>query len=116
LYAGIGDGGAAGDPPNNAQNLGDLRGKIIRIDVDAQPDAGKTYHIPSNNPFVGTPDARGEIWALGVRNPWRWSFDKQTGDFWLGEVGEDSWEEIDFQPPGVGKQNYQWSCIEGTAP
>ncbi len=112
LYVGIGDGGSAGDPDNNAQNLGSLMGKLLRIDVNS----GNPYGIPANNPFVGVPGARGEIWALGLRNPWRWSFDRQTNDLWIGDVGQGNWEEIDRQPAGVGGRNYQWSCLEGTHP
>ncbi len=110
LYAGIGDGGSGGDPNNNAQNLTTLLAKIIRINpVDGTPCAAAP-----GNPFVNTPNARGEIWALGVRNPWRITMDRQTGDFWIADVGQSQEEEIDFQPPGVAGRNYCWSYKEGT--
>jgi Glucose / Sorbosone dehydrogenase/FG-GAP-like repeat len=110
LYAGIGDGGSGGDPNNNAQNLGTLLAKIIRISpVDGTPCAATP-----GNPFVGTQDARGEIWALGVRNPWRITMDRQTGDFWIADVGQNVEEEVDFQPPGIAGRNYCWSRKEGT--
>ncbi len=113
LYVGLGDGGSAGDPDNNAQNLGVLLGKLLRIDVNS----GSPYAIPSSNPFVNTPGARGEIWALGLRNPWRWSFDRQAGDLMIGDVGQGSWEEVDRQLRNApGGANYQWSCLEGTHP
>ena len=111
LYAGIGDGGSGGDPDNNGQNLATLLGKIIRISkTDGTPcTAGTT------NPFVGTSGARGEIWALGVRNPWRITFDRQTGDLFIADVGQGAREEVNFQPPGVGGRNYCWRNKEGTA-
>jgi glucose/arabinose dehydrogenase len=110
LYAGIGDGGSGGDPNNNAQNLATLLAKIIRISpVDGTPCAGAP-----GNPFVNTPNARGEIWALGVRNPWRITMDRQTGDFWIADVGQNVEEEVDLQPPGVAGRNYCWSAKEGT--
>jgi glucose/arabinose dehydrogenase len=110
LYAGIGDGGSGGDPNNNAQNLGTLLAKIIRISpVDGTPCAAAP-----GNPFVNTPNARGEIWALGVRNPWRITMDRQTGDFWIADVGQNVEEEVNLQPPGVAGRNYCWSFKEGT--
>ncbi|MEA2325963.1 MAG: hypothetical protein QOE68_922 [Thermoanaerobaculia bacterium] len=110
LYIGTGDGGSGGDPNNNAQNLNQLLGKILRIDVDH----GSPYAIPSSNPFVGRPGARGEIWAYGVRNPWRFSFDRVTGDLWIGDVGQDAFEEVDFQPAtSIGGENYGWRKMEG---
>jgi glucose/arabinose dehydrogenase len=111
LYVGMGDGGSGGDPQNNAQNLGSLLGKMLRIDVDgAQP-----YAVPPDNPFVTKPGARPEIWALGLRNPWRFTFDRATGDLFIGDVGQDSWEEIDFQPASSsGGENYGWRLMEGT--
>jgi glucose/arabinose dehydrogenase len=110
LYIGTGDGGSGGDPNNNAQNLNQLLGKILRIDVDH----GLPYTIPPSNPFATRPGARGEIWAYGVRNPWRFSFDRVTGDLWIGDVGQDAFEEVDFQPAtSIGGENYGWRKMEG---
>ena len=109
LYIGMGDGGSGGDPQNLAQNIDSLLGKMLRIDVDS----GTPYGIPPDNPFVGKAGAD-EIWALGLRNPWRFSFDRQTGDLLIGDVGQGLWEEIDYQPAGVGGLNYGWRCYEGT--
>lgn len=116
LYVGMGDGGGTGDPHNNAQNPGVLLGKILRIAVSpGEPDTRATYGIPPDNPFASRPDARGEIWALGLRNPWRFSFDRLTGDLWIGDVGQDAWEEIDFQSAvSPGGTNYGWRLMEGT--
>jgi glucose/arabinose dehydrogenase len=112
LYAGIGDGGGAGDPFNAAQSLLDLRGKILRIDVDGP----SSYAIPRSNPFVGDASARGEIWDFGLRNPWRFSFDRLAGDLLIGDVGQSTMEEIDFEPRGSsGGRNYGWSVFEGTS-
>jgi glucose/arabinose dehydrogenase len=107
LYAGLGDGGSGGDPFGNAQNLNTFLGKILRLDVDsAQP-----YAIPPDNPFGN------EIWAYGLRNPWRFSFDHLTGDLYIGDVGQNSWEEIDFVPAGTpGGMNFGWNIMEGTHP
>ncbi len=118
LYIGMGDGGSGGDPQNNAQNTTTLLGKILRIDVE-QPSPGGTptpYVIPSSNPpSDGTPGYRREIWASGVRNPWRFSFDRLTGDLYIGDVGQGAWEEIDFQPSwSAGGENYGWRVMEGT--
>ena len=113
LYIGLGDGGSAGDPQRHAQNLGSLLGKMLRID----PRGGVPYAIPSDNPFVGVSGARPEIWAYGLRNPWKYTFDRVTGDLWIGDVGQSLWEEIDFQPAGSsGGQNYGWNPMEGTRP
>jgi len=110
LYIGVGDGGSAGDPPNNAQNLSVLLGKILRIDVDG----ARPYAIPHDNPFVGLSDARGEIWAYGLRNPWRFSFDRMTGDLFVGDVGQGAREEIDYVPWGMrGGMNFGWRVFEG---
>jgi glucose/arabinose dehydrogenase len=110
LYMALGDGGSGGDPQGNGQNLGTLLGKIIRLDV-----SGDGYAIPDDNPFVGDSEARPEIWAWGVRNPWRFSFDRATGDLYIGEVGQNQWEEIDFQPAAsAGGENYGWNILEGT--
>ena len=110
LYIGMGDGGSAGDPEENAQNLGVLLGKMLRVDVDDE----KPYAIPDDNPFKDRDGARPEIWAYGLRNPWRFSFDSQTRDMYIGDVGQNLWEEIDFQPKGSnGGENYGWDYTEG---
>jgi glucose/arabinose dehydrogenase len=110
LYAGVGDGGSGGDPNNNAQNTGSLLGKLLRLDVEA---GSPTYAVPSTNPTLG--GQRSEIWAYGLRNPWRFSFDRQTGDLFIGDVGQGAWEEIDFQPAASpGGENYGWRITEGT--
>jgi glucose/arabinose dehydrogenase len=110
LYIGLGDGGSGGDPGNRAQNPKELLGKILRIDVDH----GNPYSIPSTNPFYNSTTTRGEIWSLGLRNPWRFSFDRLTGDLWIADVGQNAIEEIDFQAAGSkGGENYGWRCYEG---
>ncbi len=111
LYIGLGDGGAAGDPQGNAQNLSQLLGKILRIDPRAKGNA--PYTVPSSNPFVDDENARPEIWMYGLRNPWRFSFDRETGDQWIGDVGQGRWEEIDFAGPGVKGTNWGWDRREG---
>jgi glucose/arabinose dehydrogenase len=111
LYIGLGDGGAAGDPQNHAQDLGSLLGKMLRI--DPRPSGGRPYGVPSDNPFVGGSDARPEVWDFGLRNPWRYSFDRETGDLWIGDVGQGSREEVDFEPEGSGGHNYGWNLFEG---
>jgi glucose/arabinose dehydrogenase len=121
LYIGLGDGGAAGDQGpghvagGNGQSLGTWLGKILRI--DPTPSGGQPYTVPADNPFVGTAGARPEIWAYGLRNPWRFSWDTATGDLWIGDVGQDAWEEVDLatKASGAGRGvNYGWSVWEGT--
>jgi len=111
LYVGTGDGGGAGDPNESGQRLDTLLGKILRVDVDPGPG----YTVPSDNPFVGVAGALGEIWAYGLRNPWRFSFDRSTGDLLIGDVGQGRREEIDFQPASSGGgENYGWDVLEGS--
>ena len=111
LYIGLGDGGDAGDPGNRAQNTNELLGKILRIDVNG----GFPYAIPPSNPFAGG-GGLGEIWAYGLRNPWRFSFDRDTGDLLIADVGQDEREEVDFEPAGSGGgRNYGWRRMEGFA-
>ncbi len=109
LYIGTGDGGSGGDPGNRAQDItGQLLGKMLRIDVDSLP-----YSIPADNPFVGV-SGDDEIWAYGIRNPWRFSFDRDTGDMYIADVGQNAYEEVDVQPANsVGGENYGWRCYEG---
>jgi glucose/arabinose dehydrogenase len=105
LYAGLGDGGAGGDPQKHGQNTDSLLGKILRIDVDS----GDPYSIPADNPFGN------EVWAYGLRNPWRMSFDRATGDLWIGDVGQNQYEEIDYLPAGSpGGANFGWSIMEAS--
>lgn len=110
LYVGRGDGSLAGDPGNHAQNLGELLGKILRLDVDS----GEPYAIPPTNPFVGVSGVREEIWAYGLRNPWRFSFDRATSDLYIADVGQSNWEEVNLQPAtSPGGENYGWHHMEG---
>jgi glucose/arabinose dehydrogenase len=112
LYIGMGDGGSGGDPQNNAQNPLSLLGKMLRIDVNTPTG----YDIPPDNPYTGLSSKRNEIWALGLRNPWRFSFDPLNGDLWIGDVGQDDEEEITRQPGGsLGGENYGWRCLEGNS-
>jgi glucose/arabinose dehydrogenase len=113
LYISLGDGGSGGDPKGNGQRLDTLLAKILRIDVD-NAAAGKPYGIPADNPFVGKSRARPEIFLTGLRNPWRMSFDRVTGDLWIGDVGQDRFEEIDVVRAGSrGGQNFGWNKTEG---
>ena len=112
LYVAMGDGGSGGDPGNRAQNLSTLLGKMLRLDIDHDPPAT----APPDNPFVGV---AGDdfIWAYGLRNPWRWSFDRETGDMFIGDVGQETIEEIDFEPSAsAGGENYGWRLLEGSSP
>jgi glucose/arabinose dehydrogenase len=113
LYASVGDGGPQGDPDGNGQNKSTLLGKLLRINP-AGTMPGQ-YSIPKTNPFAGPTQGADEIYASGLRNPWRFSFDRFTGDLTIGDVGNDSWEEIDFVPKGSGRgANFGWNCFEGT--
>jgi len=110
LYIGLGDGGSAGDPQGNGQSLGTLLGKILRID----PRRGRPYSVPRSNPFRGQSGARPEIYAYGLRNPWRFSFDRRTGDLTIGDVGQNEIEEVDFVRRGRGRgANFGWRVFEG---
>ncbi|MBK9126671.1 MAG: PQQ-dependent sugar dehydrogenase [Phycisphaerales bacterium] len=117
LYLAFGDGGSANDPSNRAQNLNILLGKMLRIDIDGDDfptDATRNYRIPPTNPFAGPITGSDEIWAYGLRNAWRCSFDRQTGDLWIADVGQNVIEEINFQPAAsTGGENYGWRCMEG---
>jgi len=113
LYIATGDGGSGGDPGDRAQNGGLLLGKMLRIDIDG----GIPYAIPPDNPFVDSVDILDEIWALGLRNPWRFAFDSRNGDLYIGDVGQNEWEEINVRPfTGIGGDNYGWRCYEGSNP
>jgi glucose/arabinose dehydrogenase len=110
LYVGLGDGGSAGDPLEAGQDTSTLLGSMLRIDASDDP-----YAIPDDNPFVDDPDAADEIWAFGLRNPWRFSFDRRTDDLWIADVGQDAREEINVMPAGEGAgANYGWNLMEGT--
>lgn len=111
LYVGVGDGGSGGDPRGHGQNLGTLLGTILRIDVGALDENG-SYAVPEDNPFVGVEGARTEIWAYGLRNPWRFSFDGETGELWAGDVGQNKLEEVDIIKAGG---NYGWNIMEGSS-
>ncbi|WP_082333811.1 PQQ-dependent sugar dehydrogenase [Mangrovimonas sp. TPBH4] len=114
LYIATGDGGNFGDPEDRAQDLSTLLGKLLRIDVDT-PSGANNYGIPSDNPFISNPNALDEIWAYGLRNPWKFSFDKDTDDLWIADVGQNLYEEINMVSPSVSADglNYGWRCYEG---
>jgi glucose/arabinose dehydrogenase len=110
LYVGLGDGGSGGDPLGNGQNKSTLLGKILRLDVDG----GAPYAIPADNPFVGVVGDSAQIWLYGLRNPWRFSFDRSSGDLYIGDVGQNQYEEVDVHPAASGGgQNYGWVVMEG---
>ena len=112
LYVGLGDGGSGGDPQNTGQSLADLLGSILRVDLAS----GGPYTVPADNPFVGTAGARPEIWSYGLRNPWRFSFDRETGDLYVADVGQNQWEEVNHAPAagGAGRgANFGWRRMEG---
>lgn len=111
LYAGTGDGGGGGDPMGSGQRLNTLLGKLLRIDVNG----ALPYDVPFSNPYRNTAGARPEIWAYGLRNPWRFTFDRLTGDLWIADVGQNRWEEVNLQPAtSTGGENYGWNRMEGT--
>jgi len=112
LYVATGDGGAGGDPHGFGQALDTHLGKILRLDIDASMGEA-TYSVPADNPFVDRTSARPEIWLTGLRNPWRMSFDRATGDLWIGDVGQNAWEEIDVARAGQGGLNFGWNRVEG---
>lgn len=115
LYLSTGDGGSSGDPRNHAQDRSSLQGKILRLRVLGARDAcGRSYCVPPRNPYAGGTPGQGEIWALGLRNPWRFSVDPATGDLWVADVGQSRFEEIDHLPREVGGLNLGWSCLEAT--
>jgi len=115
LYVGLGDGGSGGDPYGNGQSLSTLLGKMLRI--SPRPADGRPYGIPKDNPFVGRPNAKPEIWAYGLRNPWRFSFDRESGDLWIGDVGQQEWEEVNVEPAGSPSGvNFGWNLYEGSHP
>jgi glucose/arabinose dehydrogenase len=111
LYIGMGDGGGGGDPLGHGQNHATLHGALLRIDVDA----AEPYEVPADNPFVGTPGAAPEIWAIGLRNPWRFSFDFGTGMLYIADVGQNHFEEINVQPASAPALNYGWNIMEGAS-
>ena len=114
LYVSTGDGGGGGDPLGSGRDLGTLLAKILRLDIDVDASTEPAYAIPSDNPFVGRSGARPEIWHTGLRNPFRFRFDAATGDLWIGDVGQGSWEEVDLAPAGVGGLDFGWNVLEGS--
>ncbi len=115
LYIGFGDGGGQGDPSGNGQSLDTWLGKILRIEVDPDYTDGEPYVVPDDNPFVSDSEAQPEIWAYGLRNPWRFSFDRETGDLWIGDVGQNEYEEVTRLPAAEGGANLGWNVVEGPA-
>jgi glucose/arabinose dehydrogenase len=111
LYAGLGDGGGGGDPLGNGQNFNALLGSLLRLDVNG----GDPYAIPASNPFVGQANRRGEVWAKGLRNPWRYAFDQPTGLLYIADVGQNAHEEVDVMPATTGGVNYGWNIMEGAS-
>ncbi len=109
FYVGLGDGGGGGDPMNNGQSTGTLLGKLLRLDVNS----GTPYAIPAGNPYIGQPGARPEIWALGLRNPWRFAFDRVGGQMYVADVGQNEWEEVHVVPTNRAGVNYGWPVLEG---
>ncbi len=116
LYVSVGDGGGGGDPLGSGQSLTTLLGKVLRLQVNVSGDSPPFYTIPADNPFVGQPPFLPEIWAWGLRNPWRIAFDRLSGDFFIADVGQGAWEEVSFQPASSpGGENYGWRRMEGSA-
>ena len=113
LYAATGDGGGSGDPDGNGQNTQSLLGKMLRLDINVPDSSTPAYAIPNGNPFKNG-GGRGEIWAFGLRNPWRFSFDRQTGDVWVADVGQGAIEEVNFEPKNTPGRNYGWDTLEGS--
>lgn len=111
LYLGLGDGGGGGDPDLNGQNPNTLPGKLLRIDVND----GDPYAIPAGNPFIGRTDVKPEVWAIGLRNPWRFAFDRQAGLLYIADVGQDLREEVNVVPATQAGVNYGWNVMEGTS-
>ena len=114
LYIATGDGGSGGDPQGNGQRLDTHLGKILRIDINVAPGSSTAYQVPADNPFVTTAGAKPEIWFYGLRNPWRIRFDRETGDLWIGDVGQNAWEEIDVARAGQKGLDYGWNIMEAT--
>ena len=113
LYLGLGDGGSEGDPQGRGQDLSELLGSILRLDVRST----SPYAVPPDNPFVGQTGVQPEVWSYGLRNPWRFSFDRTTGDLYIGDVGQNSFEEVDVAPAAAGSGkglNFGWNIMEGT--
>jgi glucose/arabinose dehydrogenase len=114
LYIATGDGGSGGDPQGNGQRLDTHLGKILRVDIDVAAGSSTPYQVPADNPFATTAGAKPEIWSYGLRNPWRIRFDRETGDLWIGDVGQNAWEEIDVARAGQKGLDYGWNIMEAT--